>query len=515
MHRARVIARRGNRLPKQCRQLQHLAPSPSVQLTTLPNKIRVATERTPGHFSSVGLYVDAGSRYETPDILGVSHFLDRMAFKSTKNRTEEEMAAAIHSLGSQILCSSTREALMYQSSHFHDGTPLAVSLIADTVCNPLFTPEEVEAQRDAAAYEIREISSKPEMILPEILHGVAYNHTGLGNSLLCPPERIDKITPETLRRAMDLWYKPERMVVAGVGMQHEELVELVDKHFASLKTASAPSPQSRAASQQTPQHLLNPHTPSVTKTLTRAASYLFPNSVNDAPSQLTTQSTYTGGHEHIHDTSTEFNHLYIAFEGGGINDEDIFALATMQVLLGGGGSFSAGGPGKGMYSRLYTHILNHFPQIDHCASFHHIYTDSSLFGLFASFVPASSGLRGGNTPGQILPHLVHQLSLLLYTAVPEKELERAKNQLKSSMMMALESRAVEVEDLGRQLLVGNRREPIEEMVEKIDRLTPADIQRVATRFWGHGSERKPTVVCMGHEHTGDWQSVFRKYSVSV
>ncbi|TRM66013.1 Metalloenzyme, LuxS/M16 peptidase-like protein [Schizophyllum amplum] len=517
MHKARVIARRGNRASKGSKRcLQHLAPTPSVQLTTLPNKIRVATERTPGHFSSVGLYVDAGSRYETPDILGVSHFLDRMAFKSTKSRTEEEMAAAIHSLGSQILCSSTREALMYQSSHFHQGTPLAVSLIADTVCNPKLAEEEVEAQRDAAAYEIREISSKPEMILPEILHGVAYNHTGLGNSLLCPPERVEKITPDTLRRAMDLWYKPERMVVAGVGMQHEELVELVDKHFSSLKTAPLPPSQPSRSSQQVPQHLLSPHTPSVTKTLTRAASYLFPNSPSDAPSpQSSPASTYTGGHEYIHDTNTEFNHLYIAFEGGGINDEDIFALATMQVLLGGGGSFSAGGPGKGMYSRLYTHILNHFPQIDHCASFHHIYTDSSLFGLFASFVPASSGLRGGNTPGQILPHLVHQLSLLLYTAVPEKELERAKNQLKSSMMMALESRAVEVEDLGRQLLVGNRREPIEEMVEKIDRLTPSDIQRVATKVWGHGSGRKPTVVCMGHEQTGDWQSVFRKYSVSV
>lgn len=110
-----------------------------------------------------------------------------------------------------------------------------------------------------------------------------------------------------------------------------------------------------------------------------------------------------------------------------------------------------GGPGKGMYSRLYTHILNHYPQIDHCSSFHHIYTDSSLFGLFASFLPAGSGLRSGNTPGQILPHLIHQLSLLLYTAIPSVELDRAKNQLKSSLMMALESRAVEVEDLGRQV----------------------------------------------------------------
>ena len=104
-----------------------------------------------------------------------------------------------------------------------------------------------------------------------------------------------------------------------------------------------------------------------------------------------------------------------------------------------------------MYSRLYTQILNHYPQIDHCASFHHIYADSSLFGLFASFVPAASGISGGSTPGQILPHLVHQLSLLLYSRIPSDELKRAKNQLTSSLMMALESKAVEIEDLGRQV----------------------------------------------------------------
>lgn len=113
--------------------------------------------------------------------------------------------------------------------------------------------------------------------------------------------------------------------------------------------------------------------------------------------------------------------------------------------------YISGGPGKGMYSRLYTYILNHFSQVDHCASFQHIYADSSLFGLFASFVPASSGIRGGNTPGQILPHLVHQLSLLLYTPIPKTELSRAKNQLKSSLIMALESRSIGVEDLGRQV----------------------------------------------------------------
>jgi processing peptidase subunit alpha len=105
-----------------------------------------------------------------------------------------------------------------------------------------------------------------------------------------------------------------------------------------------------------------------------------------------------------------------------------------------------------MYSRLYTQILNHYHQIDHCASFNHIYADSSLFGLFASFVP-SAGPRSGNSPKEVFPHLVHQLSLLLYVPIAKTELERAKNQLKSSLVMALESKSVEVEDLGRQVSI--------------------------------------------------------------
>jgi len=167
-----------------------------------------------------------------------------------------------------------------------------------------------------------------------------------------------------------------------------------------------------------------------------------------------------------------------------------------------------------MYSRLYTHILNHYPQVDHCASFHHIYTDSSLFGLFASFVPYSKGRHAGNTPAQILPHLVHQLSLLLYTPIPAAELDRAKNQLKSALMMALESRAVEVEDLGRQILVHGRQVSITEMTDKIDLLKPADIRKVAEKVFGLESGGKATVVCMGHEDTGPWEQVFAKYSVA-
>jgi len=400
---------------------------------------------------------------------------------------------------------------MYQSSHFHKATPLALSLISETVQNASLLPEELEAQRAAAEYEIRELNAKPEVILPEILHHIAYDGKGLGNPLLCPEDHIHLIDASLMRQFMEQWYRPERIVIAGAGVMHEELVELADKHFSSLKYSpavdgAASTLSSPRTSPSVPPNLLHSQPPNVFKSLTRAASsYLYPNT--PSPSASIPGSTYTGGYRFIHDPDSEFNHIYIAFEGVGIHDDDIYELATMQVLLGGGGSFSAGGPGKGMYSRLYTHILNHHAAIDHCASFHHIYNDSSLFGLFASFAPSARSA--------VIPHLIHQLALLLYRAVPQDELSRAKNQLKSSLAMALESRSVEVEDLGRQLLVHNRKIPVSEMADKIDAVTPESLQRVALRIFGPQSGGKPTFLAMGRHDPGDWQTQFKKYDVGT
>ncbi|OBZ79274.1 Mitochondrial-processing peptidase subunit alpha [Grifola frondosa] len=389
--------------------------------------------------------------------------------QTTSQRSADQMSSAIDALGGQILCSSSRESIMYQSSHFHQATPLAMSLIADTTLNPSFLPEEIDAQREAARYELREVTSKPEMILPEVLHSVAYDGKTLGNPMLCPEERIDLVDERTMRQFMQELYRPERMVIAGAGMPHEELVELTDKYFSSLKFTPPPqvtSPRPNALPPQPPSQLLPSSSPSLYKSLTRAASsYLYPlaSTVDPTPALapvLNSRATYTGGHKFIHDTTTEFNHIYLAYEGVGIHDDDVYALATIQVLLGGGGSFSA-----------------------------------------------------GQLPAHIFPHLVHQLSLLLYTPIPKVELSRAKNQLMSSLMMALESRAVEVEDLGRQVLVHDRKVPVSEMCDKINEVTPESLRRVATRIFGPDSSSKPTVVCMGREDIGDWRATVRKYGL--
>ncbi|KAK8117555.1 peptidase M16 inactive domain-containing protein [Apiospora kogelbergensis] len=174
--------------------------------------------------------------------------------------------------------------------------------------------------------------------------------------------------------------------------------------------------------------------------------------------------------------------LFLAFEGLPIASDDIYALATLNTLLGGGGSFSAGGPGKGMYSRLYTNVLNQYGWVEQCLAFNHSYTDSGLFGIQAMCLP-------GKTQS-MLDVMCQQLRGLTLTtgfqALGHQEVQRAKNQLRSSLLMNLESRMVELEDLGRQVQVHGRKIPVQEMCHKIESLTVEDLRRVASDVLGGG-----------------------------
>nr|ASF90184.1 hypothetical protein SPAR06735 [Bartheletia paradoxa] len=497
------------------RSLSTIPTSTLFETTTLPNKVRVATDASPGHFYALGIYVDAGSRYEKGNT-GVGHLVDRMAFKSTQTRTAEEMSTAIERVGGNVMCHSSRETLMYQASMFKQDLPSVVELISDTMLRPLILPDELEMQKDATSYELREIWAKPELILPEILHHVAYADNTLGNPLLCPEERLDQISPETIREYLRMWYRPERIVVAGVGMPHEQLVELATRHFGhlepsnSISTAKAPQLSSSSTSPasavlETASSLLSPSS-------TPAHTFGSPASLAETDGQLsfeslsTAKARYTGGELYLPRDDLEFTHIYLAFEGLGIHDPDIYALATLQVLLGGGSSFSAGGPGKGMYSRLYTHVLNLHHAVDSCQSFHHCYRDSGLFGISLSctpaFVPRAADLLGSQLDALTRP---------VRNGVSPRELERAKNQLKSQLVMALESRLVEAEDLGRQVQVHGRKVTVEEMCELVDKVGMKDLHRVASRVLrpvkggpnGNGSS-EVTIVAQGRvEKLGD------------
>lgn len=515
-----------------------LPTSSLIDVTTLPNRVRVATEATPGHFSAVGVYIDAGSRYERPWVAGESgssHLLDRLAFKSTANRSSQQMTSEIEALGGNVMCSSSRETIMYQSSVFNKDVPAVLSILADTILNPLLCPEELDVQREAAAYEIQEIWSKPEMILPELLHTTAYQGNTLGNPLLCPIESLEQMTVDNLRNFMSTWYKPERIVVAGSGMPHEQLVELSQKFFGHLKptTESArlsSAPSSLSSSPSSSSSSSSSRSSSLSSLFSRSSSSFSTSSSSSAtPTSsefadlATAPSHYTGGELYVPQPDLEFTHVYVAFEGLSIHDDDIYALATLQILLGGGGSFSAGGPGKGMYSRLYTNVLNQHHSVDYCAAFHHCYSDSGLFGISASVHPSFNA--------SIIHVIARELELctssIYQGSVTQTELNRAKNQLKSSLVMALESRLVEVEDLGRQIQAHGKKVSVEEMCQKIDQVDLKTLNRVATRVlrpqnMSVGATRLPrgsgqaTVVAQGNlEGLGDVRDLLARRGLGL
>ncbi|KAF3046308.1 Mitochondrial-processing peptidase subunit alpha [Didymella keratinophila] len=511
-------------------------PAELDQITTLPNGIRVATEALPGHFSGIGVYVDAGSRYENDALRGVSHIVDRLAFKSTRNTSGDQMAEKMESLGGNIQCASSRESLMYQSATFNSAVESTVGVLAETIRDPLITEDEVQQQLETADYEIGEIWSKPELILPELVHMAAYKDNTLGNPLLCPKERLPHINRDVVEAYRKEFYKPDRIVVAFAGVDHNEAVKLTEQYFGDMAKGQGPSligvnDHNAIASQNSDQQTFFADHPTPTgappqqsKLLSKipflknfstsaadSASLTSAFDLNFPPIDTTTPSHYTGGFLTLPPIPPPLNpmlrrlsHIHLAFEALPISSPDIYALATMQTLLGGGGSFSAGGPGKGMYSRLYTNVLNQHFWVESCVAFNHSYTDSGLFGISASCAPSHVA--------QMLEVMCRELKSLGdetgYAALKEGEVQRAKNQLRSSLLMNLESRMVELEDLGRQVQVHGRKVGVKEMCAKIEAVTVEDLRRVARQVFG-GEVRNigqgsgaPTVVLQEGEQEG-------------
>ena len=456
------------------------------------------------------------------------------------------MLESLESLGGNIQCASSRESLMYQSASFNSAVSTTLGLLAETIRHPLITETEVQQQLETAEYEIGEIWAKPELILPELVHMAAYKDNTLGNPLLCPQERLGFINKSVIEKYRKIFFKPERLVVAFARVSHEEALKLTEKYFGDMKQeqtsplsdSDAQSVASNSTSSDSLTSLSSSTTPSSYSSSTSSSHHsskllskipFFKNLSTSAPNHasvlspdpsflmssptldLTMPSRYTGCFLSLPSIPPPPNpslpclsHIHLAFEALPISSEDIYALATLQTLLGGGGSFSAGGPGKGMYSRLYTNVLNQYGWVESCVAFNHSYTDSGLFGISASCNPQNAT--------QMLEVMCRELQNLTletgFSALQQKEVTRAKNQLRSSLLMNLESRMVELEDLGRQVQVHGRKVGVREMCWKIDALTVKDLRRVArlvvkggVKNVGIGSGA-PTVVLQEGEEEG-------------
>ena len=289
-----------------------------------------------------------------------------MAFGATeKYSSRDEILKSLEKFGGICDCQSTRDTFLYAASVDRRGLDATLEILGDVVLRPLITDEELEASKAAISYEIEDAGLNPmqEAFAVEAIHAAAFANNTVGLPKICPLTNIESMTRATLMNYLSNYHSPERIVVAGVGVDHHELVEAAQKHFVDSKPAWSQTNKS-------------------------------PNSVDNSVAQ------YTGGiittEKDLSSTSLglaegqmfpELAHLVIGLEGVSHQHDDFIAFCVLNMLMGGGGSFSAGGPGKGMYTRLYTHVLNRYHWMYSATAFNHAYNDTGLFCISASAPP--------------------------------------------------------------------------------------------------------------------------------
>lgn len=262
-----------------------------------------------------------------------------------------------------------------------------------------------------------------------------------GLPLVAEARKLDQLTPASVAEFMKETMTPSRIVIAAANLPHDELVALAEANLGSLHADAAAS---------------------------------------------SAQATYTGGSIRVAGDGP--GHVAIGFNGVSWSDDDLIPVCVLHTLLGGGGSFSSGGPGKGMYTRLFSDILNRHGWVSSAVAFNHCYGDSGVFGIHASCTdPANL-----NSLIEIVGTQVGKMS----GPLAADELPRAKSMTKSSLLMNLESRAVVCEDIGRQILGSGKYVGAADLSAAIDKVSEGDVRRVAARMLAS----KPALVIHGEEY---------------
>ncbi|XP_055638072.1 mitochondrial-processing peptidase subunit alpha [Toxorhynchites rutilus septentrionalis] len=419
-------------------------------VTRLSNGLRVASENRFGQFCTVGVVIDSGPRYELAYPSGVSHFLEKLAFQSTEAFSEKDVIfKELEKHGGICDCQSSRDTFVYAASADSRGLESVTRILADVVLRPKLALDEVEAARQAIKFELETLQMRPEQepIVMDMIHAAAFRDNTLGLPKLCPAENTDKIDRNMLLTYLKNHHTPDRMVLAGVGVPHDKLVQLAEKFFVE---GSATWESEKIVAKE-------------------------PKGVDTSIAQ------YTGGQQleeciipvYAAVGLPELAHVVVGIRGCSHQDKDFIAACVLNIMMGGGGSFSAGGPGKGMYTRLYTNVLNRYHWMYSATAYNHAYGDSGLFCIHATAPPTH------------VKNLVEVITRELYTMQTrpgDQELRRAKTQLQSMLLMNLEARPVVFEDIGRQVLAtGERRRP-EHFIQEIEKITAEDIQNVARKF---------------------------------
>jgi predicted Zn-dependent peptidase len=394
----------------------------NIQRAVLPNGLTILTEEMQHIRSvSIGVWIKSGSRDEDPQWNGISHFVEHMVFKGTANRSAEAIARQVDSIGGNMDAFTAKECICFNIKVLDEHLPIALEVLGDLALHPVFDIQDIGRERGVILEEIKMDEDSPDYLVHEIFAQNFWKDHPLGKPILGTKDTVKKFERE---RVLDFYgqrFVPGNLIICAAGnIKHPHFVELVVKHFGQMKAQK--------------------------------------NGFHSAPPKIVPRIVLRNK------KALEQVQICIGVPSHPIAHEKRHASYILNTLLGGG-----------MSSRLFQNIRERQGLAYAIYSDLNPYRDTGCLSVYAGTSRESAD--------KVVRSVVSEFSKLKTETVPQEELRRAKDQLKGSLMLSLESSTARMSNLARQAMYFEQFYGMDDLIAKIESVTAEDLQQLAEEFF--------------------------------
>jgi len=370
---------------------------------------------------SIGVWVKTGSRDEEVQWNGISHFVEHMVFKGTKHRSAEDIARQVDSIGGNMDAFTAKECVCFSVKVLDEHLPIAMEILGDLVLNPVFAGDDIKRERGVILEEIKMDEDNPDYLVHEIFTQNFWRDHPLGKPILGTKETVRRFEPEPVNQFHKQRFFPGNLIIAAAGnLKHRQFSELVEKHFGSMKVGT--------------NGFKSPEPKVAPRIVMRNKKSL------EQVQICVGVPSYPIAHERRH------------------------ASYILNTLLGGG-----------MSSRLFQNIRERQGLAYAIYSDLSPYRDTGCLSVYAGTSRESAS--------KVVQSVVSEFRKLKSEPVPAEELRRAKDQLKGSLMLSLESSTARMSNLARQEMYFDRFQTMDELIQKIEQVKVEELTEIANQFF--------------------------------
>jgi predicted Zn-dependent peptidase len=394
----------------------------NINRESLPNGLTIITEEMEHiRSASIGIWIKTGSRDEDLQWNGISHFIEHMVFKGTQNRSAEEIARQVDSIGGNMDAFTAKECVCFNVKVLDEHVPIAMDVLSDLVLNPVFDVQDIARERGVILEEIKMDEDNPDYLVHEIFTQNFWKDHPLGKPILGTKDTVKRFDREPVADFYAQRFSPGNVTICAAGhLKHREFVDLVAKHFQHMKPVK--------------------------------------NGFHSSQPKIVPRIIMRNK------KALEQVQICIGVPSHPIAHEQRHASYILNTLLGGG-----------MSSRLFQNIRERQGLAYAIYSDLSPYRDTGCLSVYAGTSRESAS--------KVVQSVVSEFRKLKQERVPEDELRRAKDQLKGSLMLSLESSTARMSNLARQEMYFDRFYGLDELIQKIEDVKAEDLQRLANEFF--------------------------------